>query len=155
MSENILSVIPADPFWQPAPEAADAAMEVLQRLTPQLEGFVTTEYRISWHEEVAAVDCGENLQRIGCSACDEAIGLEWWCDLLEDRFETGFTDLVVAVPCCGANVSLTDLGYDWPCGFARFELEVWNPNRDGLTDAELAEVAAALGSDIRQILAHI
>jgi hypothetical protein len=155
MSDNVLSVIPADLDWQPTSEAADAAMAVLQRLAPQLDGFVTTEYRTTWHEQVAAVDCGGNLERIECPACQNAIDVDWWADLLEERFETGFTNLTVTVPCCGAEVSLNDLRYDWPCGFARFELEAWNPNRDWLTADELAQLAAALGCDVRQVLAHI
>ena len=70
-------------------------------------------------------------------------------------FEAGFATLTVTVPCCGGQVSLNDLRYDWPCGFARFELEAWNPNRDRLTADELAQLAAALGCEVRQILAHI
>lgn len=39
MSDNILSIIPADSDWQPTAEAADAAMAVLRRLAPQLDGL--------------------------------------------------------------------------------------------------------------------
>jgi hypothetical protein len=155
VSDNILSVIPTDPYWQPSAEAADAAMAALKRLAPQLGGFVTTEYRMSRHDQVTLVDCGANLERIECPVCEGAIEVGWWFHLLEERGETGFADMVVRVPCCGAEVGLNDLRYDWPCGFARFELEVWNPNRDWLTDAELAEIAAALGSEVRQVFAHI
>lgn len=155
MSDNILSIIPADPHWQPAAETADAAMSVFRRLAPQLDGFVTTEYRITWHDQVTAVDCGANLERIECPVCQNAVDVEWWADLLEERFETGFANLIVTVPCCSAEVSLDDLHYDWPCGFARFELEAWNPNRGWLSADELAELSTALGFDVRQILAHI
>ena len=155
MSDNVLSVIPADPFWQLTSEAADAAMAVLRRLAPQLDGFVTTEYRTTWHEKVAAVDCGANPGRIECPACQNTIDVDWWADPLEERSETGFANLNVPVPCCGAEVSLNDLRYDWPCGFARFELEAWNPNRDWLSADELAQIAAVLGCDVRQVLAHI
>lgn len=130
-------------------------MAVFRRLAPQLDGFVTTEYRISWHEQVTAVDCGATLERIECPVCQDAVDVEWWAVLLEERVEAGFANLTVPAPCCSAEVSLNELHYDWPCGFARFELEVWNPNRDWLTAAELAELAAALGCDVRQILAHI
>jgi hypothetical protein len=91
------------------------------------------------------------------SSSRPAIDVEWWAHLLEERLATGFTNLTVTVPCCGAEVTLNDLHYDWPCGFARFELEAWNPNRDRdwLTADELAQLAAALGCDVTQILAHI
>src|SRR2546423_660429 len=114
MSDNILSIIPADPGWQPTSEAADAAMAVLRRLVPQLDGFVTTEYRTTWHERVAAVDCGANLERIECPACQNGIDVEWWADLLAERFGIGFTNLAVTVPGCGAEVSLHDLRHDCP-----------------------------------------
>ena len=81
MSDDILSIIPADPDWQPTAEAADAAMAALRRLAPQLDGFVTTEYRTTWHEKVAAVDCGANLERIECPAYRNAIDFELWADL--------------------------------------------------------------------------
>ena len=76
-------------------------------------------------------------------------------DLLEERFEDGFEDLSATVPCCGRPTTLDEHDYDWPCGFARFELAVWSPGRDWLTDQELSMLARALGHPVRQILAHI
>lgn len=29
------------------------------------------------------------------------------------------------------NINLTILKFDWPAGFARFELSIWNPGVDG------------------------
>ncbi len=34
-----------------------------------------------------------------------------------------FRDLVVTIPCCGVPISLNDLNYDLPAGFARFILQ--------------------------------
>jgi hypothetical protein len=59
------------------------------------------------------------------------------------------------VPCCDALVSLNDLTYDWPVGFARFELEAWNPQRGWLTDEELLQLSTVLDCQVRQIMAHI
>jgi hypothetical protein len=61
------------------------------------------------------------------------------------------------VPCCGALVSLDTLRFDWPCGFARFEIAVRNPARGEyeFTSEELDMLAAILGHPVRQILAHI
>jgi hypothetical protein len=50
---------------------------------------------------------------------------------------------------------LNDLDYDWPVGFARFELAAWEPERDRLTAGGLAQIAQALGHDVRQIMTHI
>lgn len=48
------------------------------------------------------------------------------------------------------------LRYDWPVGFARFEVCAMNPRRARyeLDAGELDELAALLGHPITQILAH-
>ncbi|WP_181387329.1 hypothetical protein [Streptomyces sp. Act143] len=61
----------------------------------------------------------------------------------------------MSVPCCGAATTLDRLDYDWPCGFARFEIAVRNPETGGLSEEQLASVAQALGHPVRQIQAHI
>jgi len=60
------------------------------------------------------------------------------------------------VPCCGAVVALDSLRYDWPVGFARFEVCAMNPSRARyeLGGAELDELAGLLGHPVAQILAH-
>jgi hypothetical protein len=95
------------------------------------------EVEITWHDSVALVACGQNLMKISCPRCADEVDSRWWMDLVSDGYEAGFDDLNVTVPCCEALVSLNDLTYDWPVGFARFELEAWNPQRGWLTDEEL------------------
>jgi hypothetical protein len=156
MSDTILSVIPTDPRWQPDPARAEHARSVVAGLLPmERPGF--HELKVTWHAQVAVVDCGENLQRISCPHCAAEIDTEWWRDLLEERFRLreGFDDLTATLPCCRGSTSLTDLDYDWPCGFARFEIEIWNPDRDWFTDEELVSIAQAIGHPVRQIMAHI
>ncbi|MFJ9771450.1 hypothetical protein ACIRVF_09410 [Kitasatospora sp. NPDC101157] len=152
MSDDVLSVIPTDPSWQPEPVAAARARAVLAELLGEDED---AELEVTWHERTAAVDCGENLERIGCPHCGGSITLGWWGALLEEHAEDGFATLAVTAPCCGAATTLDALEYDWPCGFARFELEVWNPAQPWFTEAQLAAVGAALGHPVRQIRAHL
>ena len=158
MSDTILSVIPTDPRWQPDPTRAEHARSVVAGLLP-LErcGLGFDEIKVTWHAQVAAVDCGENIQRISCPHCAAEIDIRWWSDLLEERVCSGenFDDLSATLPCCRVSASLTDLDYDWPCGFARFEIEIWNPDRDWFTGDELASIAQAIGHPVRQIMAHI
>ena len=154
MSKNVLSIIPTDPRWQPEPDAAARARELLAQLAPNPDR-TDDELTAEWHETITVVDCGSNLERISCPLCGSAIDTEWWGDLLEERFEDGFDDLSVDMPCCGRRTMLDRLDYDWPCGFARFELAVWSPGRDWLTDQELSMVGQVLGHPVRQILAHI
>lgn len=155
MSDNVLSVIPIDPRWQPSPQQADCARDLLTQLAPHDPDRLDWELRTEWHETITVVDCGANLERITCPLCAAGIDTEWWGDLLEERCDEGFDDLAATVPCCGARTALDELRYDWPCGFARFEPALWNPGRDLLTDEELEALGQALGHPVRQILAHI
>ncbi|MCQ9181141.1 hypothetical protein KMT30_19260 [Streptomyces sp. IBSBF 2953] len=155
MSDNVLSVIPTDPRWQPDEAAADRAAALLIRLVPEDDAGLDTEIDVEWYDAVMAVDCGEHLERIGCPRCGAAVSDLWYGDLLEAHCDDGFVTLDVEVPCCGAATSLDALEYDRPCGFARFEIAAWNPDREPLDDGELADLGKALGHPVRQILARI
>lgn len=155
MSEDVLSVIPTDPYWQPDQAAADRTAALVAEWEPGTrDGDVDVD--VSWHEGLGVVDCGQNLERITCPDCRTSIDIEWWAGLLQAHCEDGFTTLDVRVPCCGSSTSLDRLDYDWPCGFARFEIAIWNPGRRiWFSDQELTALGAALGHPVRQIRAHI
>ncbi|MFD1930654.1 MULTISPECIES: hypothetical protein [Nonomuraea] len=155
MSDDVLSVIPTDPHWQPSKAAADRAAAIVADLAPGTPGGVDVEIDVTWHDTLTVVDCGQNLERIGCPHCGASIDTEWWAALLEANCEDGFATLAVEVPCCGVESTLDALDYDWPCGFARFEIAIWNPDRIWFTDEELAALGAVLGHPVRQIRAHI
>ncbi|MQY10087.1 hypothetical protein SRB5_01910 [Streptomyces sp. RB5] len=156
MSDDVLSIIPSDPRWQPDHEAAESTVALVETLAPGApDGDVDVEIETTWHDGVTLVDCGANLERIGCPLCREAIDTEWWRDLMDTRCDDGFATLVVEVPCCGGSTTLDALDYDWPCGFASFEVAVWNPGRASFSDKELAAVADVLGHPVRQIWARI
>ena len=154
MSDDVLSVIPTDPQWQPTREAGEQTAAIAGQLAASLHDF-DAEMDVTWHETITVVDCGQNLSRIVCGRCRAEIDTDWWGDLLEERLETGFDDLVVRLPCCGAESSLNDLHYDWPCGFAKFEIAIWNPGINWFADDELTLLAETLGHPVRQIRAHI
>ncbi|MFD9405784.1 hypothetical protein ACFWBN_02005 [Streptomyces sp. NPDC059989] len=155
MSEDVLSIIPTDPRWQPDRDAADCAVSLVEELAPAVVDGVDVEIDVTWHDAVTVVDCGGNLERIGCPLCRASIDTEWWTDLLESQGDDGFTTLAVEVPCCGKPTTLDALDYDWPCGFARFEIAVWNPERPWFSDDELTALAEALGHPVTQIRARI
>ncbi|MFC1431382.1 hypothetical protein ACEZDB_12075 [Streptacidiphilus sp. N1-3] len=155
MSDNVLSVIPTDPYWQPDRIAGDRALAIVTALTPGAPDGIEVDIDMTWHDTVTVVDCGVNLERISCPHCNASIDTQWWSDLLEEHDEEGFATLDVDVPCCGASTSLDVLDYDWPCGFARFEIAVWNPERPWFSDEELTALSTALGHPVRQIRAHI
>ncbi len=155
MSADVLSIIPTDPYWQPSRDAGDRAAAIAAELAPGHPDGIDVEIDVSWHDTVTVVDCGENLERIGCPRCAAQIDTDWWGDLLEERFETGFDNLAVPLPCCGAEVSLNELDYDWPCGFAKFEIAIWDPERAWFTDEELTLIGQTMGHPVRQVRAHL
>jgi hypothetical protein len=154
MSDDVLSVIPTDPHWQPERPAADRATALVTALTGGLGADTDVEIDVDWYDVPSVVDSAQNLGRIGCPHCRGAIDLAWWRDLVEE-YEDGFPDLSVTVPCCGATTSLDTLDFDRPCGFARFEIAAWNPELSWLTEDQLTAVGQALGHPVRQIRAHI
>ncbi|MFI1072547.1 hypothetical protein [Streptomyces puniciscabiei] len=160
MSDDILSVIPADPHWQPAPDAGKRAAALVLELvsgSPDDADPDDVELDVDWYEAITAVDCGSNLLSIRCPHCDRSIDPEWYRDLLDtyDERGAGLPTLHITTPCCSTATSLDRLDYDSPCGFARFEIAAWNPQRPPLTPEELTTVGRALGHPVRQILAHI
>lgn len=149
MSETILRLIPTDPRWQPAPDAARTATEVFAALVPR-----AAEVAARFFAELVFCDPGSNLERVGCPACGSELALDWWSVQMERSAATTFSDLGVTTPCCGARTSLDDLAYDWPAGFARYELSARDPDRDRLGDAELTAVGQVLGHPLRQVVAR-
>lgn len=155
VSDDVLSVIPTDPHWQPEPAAAERAASLAEDLALGLPDGVDVEIDVTWHDALTVVDCGQNLQKIRCPQCGASIDTGWWADLLEAHCDDGFVTLAVVVPCCGAATSLNALEYDWPCGFARFEIAIWNPERAWFSDEELTAIGDALGHPVQQVRAHI
>ena len=154
VSDFYIRLIPTDNQWQPAPESAAAATSYVAGLFSGPEDDVD-EVEHEFYDQITLIDAGENTTRMSCSNCAGDIDVHWFFDLVEENGER-FDSLDVRVPCCGAIVALDSLRYDWPVGFARFEVCAMNPTRAKyeLDAAELADVAALLGHPVTQILAH-
>jgi hypothetical protein len=154
VSDAYIRLVPTDRNWQPTPEAATAAAAYVARLFSGPDNAVE-EVSPEFYDRVTLIDAGENTTHITCSRCAGDINVEWFFDLVEENGES-FDRLDVTVPCCGALVSLDTLRYDWPVGFARFEVSAMNPTRPKyeLDAEELAHVGALLGHPVVQVLAH-
>ncbi|MGW4698822.1 hypothetical protein [Streptomyces sp. NPDC004285] len=129
MSDNYLTVIPTDPYWQPSEDAADRAAVVLSGM---LSDDARRGLEAKWHDSVEVVHCFANLKRISCPRCGTALAPDWWGDAVSQCYDEGFSTLMVTVPCCDIETSLNELVYDWPMGFARFRIEV--VSEPGLAD---------------------
>jgi hypothetical protein len=149
VSDYYLRLIPTDPTWQPDEAAARRAAETLAALVPDADPPVVKLY-----EEVTFIDQGGNFARVLCPACGAELPPPWWSQRMDDAFATRFARLTVETPCCGVRVSLNDLTYDWPAGFARAELSVLGPPAGGLSEPQLARVGRELGHPLRQVIAR-
>ena len=154
MSDNYLRLIPKDPAWQPTAQAAQRTVEALAPLVP---GADTVE--AEFLDQVTFIDQGANLERVLCPSCRAELDPDWWSAEMArgggaELGDQTFTDLAVTTPCCSAATSLNDLVYEWPAGFASFEVAVLNPQRGWLEPDELSRLGDLLGHPLRQVMAH-
>lgn len=154
MSDDWIRLIPTQATWEPASAAAEAATAHVKSLFAAPVG-TADEVAHTFHGEVALIDSGVNTESVRCPACDSVIDLGWVFDVVDARSDD-LSNLEVCVPCCGAGANLNDLDYDWPMGFARFEIGVFNGSRDRyeLDQTEPDQVGSFLGHAVRQVLAH-
>ena len=148
MSDNILKLIPTSPECVPSDAALQQARALIASLFPG-----ANEIDLKATAEVRFVDQGENWERVLCPVCGNELDPGWWRKAMHTAHRTGFTDLSVKLPCCGAVSSLNDLHYEWPAGFARFVIKVYNPGAD-IADRDLRLLEKSLGCELRKIWAH-
>nr|MDT0658676.1 hypothetical protein [Micromonospora sp. DSM 115978] len=157
MSDLYLRVILDDPRWQPTAEAAGRAVEYVAGLFAGPRAHVESVEPV-FYERIMLIDAGQYMEDVFCPRCDAAIGLDWFWDLLRGesgglRVDPTIGDLDVTVPCCGCPLTLPELRFEAPVGFARFEVSARNWTRDAweLSDEELATAGEILGHPVTQI----
>ena len=160
MSDDVLKLIPADPDFVPPVAAQLAAREALEQHFPD-----GGEGEVQDYGHVTYIDQGENLEAVLCRACGTRLPLhgsaaaernmDWWYASFDAIAGEDFAGVTAAMPCCGKSVPLTSLQFDWPGGFARFELCIWNPGvAENLAPEEVAKFEAILGCKLLQVRAH-
>lgn len=100
------------------------------------------------------VDCGSNLEEIKCPLCSAILDFGWWGESMEKAGENEFADLTVTLPCCGQNSTLHKLEYHFPCGFARAEFVIRNPEKE-LSDGAVKQIEELAGLPVQVIHSHI
>ena len=148
ISDCIVKILPADPFCRvPAGALRDA------------KTFLETHLRCDFVEMEANdtpvfVDCGANLERISCPLCGAEIDFAWWGEVMDSASENAFAVLEAEMPCCQKKVSLNDLNYDFPCGFACCFVSIFNPEQD-VDDKLIGAVRDIWGVNVRVVKAHL
>ena len=139
VSDDIVKLVPRDPEFVPGAEAQGAAHASLTRFLPLAD---EVSCRVS--DSPQFIDQGENFERVRCPMCGAELE-DWWTGAMEAAYDgRGFPSLAITVPCCGSKSSLNELTYDWPAGFARFELRALNPGAE-LKKEQMAEIEQLLG----------
>ena len=155
MSAEVLKLVPADPNYSPSMEAEQKAGDLLAQLHSDPD-CVSVER----HEGVQFVDAGENGPgEIKCPACAAVLEVDWWGEAMNSAYSVdGFDNLVVTLPCCGADSSLNDLGYEEPVAFAKYEILIQEPLQfmpaSGPDPTTLAKLESLLGCKFRQVWAR-
>ncbi len=151
MSENYLKLIPNNPQFVPAEDAQIQVVNLLERLLPYAD-----ERSVWVTSEIAFVDPGGNLNAVYCPNCgSELLASGWWQQAMDKAYANRFRDLSVQMPCCGTALSLDNLRYEWPAGFARSWIEIRNPGVIELTARQIKKIEKAFGCPLRVIWSHI
>ena len=149
MSDNWITLIPTDPNLQPTAESAERARTLLTSFVPRAQ-----EIELEFTDNPQFIGPCGNWEGVACPACG-ANAEPWWSDAVGRAYVTGFTDLSVTAPCCNARLSLNDLNYIPPAGFARFVLSAQNPYVEDLSPPQMQQLETCLGCRLRRIWAHI
>ncbi len=147
MSDDWLFVIPSDPEYVPSPATQQMAFALFASFVAKADDLAFRET-----ETVEFISPGENFESVTCPVCGADLG-EWWQQAVQSAYANEFSDLIVEVPCCGAQGSLNDLNYSWPAGFARFRLQARNPTGD-VDDTQLGLLANVMKCELRKIKAR-
>ena len=160
MSDDYLKIIPTAPEHVPPKSRHQLALTLLETFLPDGEEFEAQVY-----DKTEFIDQGENIEAVICPSCTKRSTLDhstddnpivtWWYDLAESMEDADVTKIITEMPCCRQRVRLMDIEFDWPAGFARFELNVMNPNvRGNLTIPQLEQLETILGCPLKQVRAH-
>lgn len=123
MSDIIYKIIPEIfDFYPVDTKDIDGAVKVLKM-------YVKAD-KISWKsfENPTFIDCGSNFDSVLCPLCGESISIDVWQEMMSLCYErSSFNNLDILLPCCNNRSTLNNLKYQMDCGFAKFVIEVLNP----------------------------
>jgi hypothetical protein len=144
MSDMYLRLIPKDPAYVPGGLTLPEAFARFCALVPKAR-----DVHYSIYKTPTFVDMGGMLDRISCPNCKRDLELDWWSQAEHQAWQNQHQDLQVVVSCCNTEISLNDLIYEMPAGYARFVLQACNPAIDGLPKTEITKLERMLGCELK------
>jgi len=148
MSDSIFKIFPTDPTFVPTPDKVSTLKTYFSTHQNQLE------WQINISDEINFIDPGENFETIRCPLCDALIDGELWQEMMDQSYQSRFTNMDILTPCCQQQSSLNHLNYHFPAGFARFVIEILNPSSLNQIDL-LAVVKQITSTALRTTTAYI
>jgi hypothetical protein len=148
MSSYQITLIPADPNYVPPADAQEAARKLLETFVPEADE-VTAETR----DQLDFHTGNGNWSGVLCPFCGADIQ-DWFFAKVDEKYADAWRDLSVITPCCGKQVSLNDMNFVWPAGFALFSLEAQEPNIYDLEPTKIQVLENTLGCKLRRIWVH-
>jgi hypothetical protein len=149
ISVVVLYAIPTDPQWVPDADHEAAAVAVFGRQVPH-DGDI----EVIREGGVRFYDAGEGFETARCPVCRTIVAVNpsdmgWLVEQFDlCSSEAGFWPIDAVAPCCEAVVSLNDLDYQWPQGFAS-----WSMGAVNAQTWELAEPERRVGNRTRSFRA--
>ncbi|MEL7149368.1 MAG: hypothetical protein AAGK71_01475 [Pseudomonadota bacterium] len=146
MSDRFLVVIPADPHAE-MPATANALRDALENLAD------TDEARLKDYGKLQFIDAGKLAESVTCPKCSHGLPAEEWRNWMNRDWhaEDGFHLHEIEVPCCGEKMTLNDLSYDAPQGFARWIVSARVMERGLLNGEELKHLEKLAGIPLTAI----
>lgn len=121
MSDYNLYIIPSHPFTKIPYDTLHETLVYLKNTFP------ADTIEIIQNENPEFIDCGENLEEIRCPICGKELSLDWWSEEMIQHASIHYENLDIITPCCKKKISLNDLYYHFPCGFACTYIRMMNP----------------------------
>jgi hypothetical protein len=151
VSDIIYKIIPETYDYYPAEAISiDGAVRILKM-------YIKAD-NISWtgFDNPAFINSGSNFESVCCPFCEEIIDMDDWQEMMSLSYEKSqFTDLDILLPCCGKMSTLNNLKYQSDCGFAKFVIEVLNPEYPPCKH-DLYEASKCFGKlSLRMVIATI
>ena len=147
MSDTILKIIPTEPIYVPDSLSENKCRIYLEKL------FDANQVELLQTQDVEFIDPAQNFEQVFCDVCDSTIDLEYWSKIVDNAFLNKFNDLTFLAPCCGSRTSLNSLRYEMPAGFAKFSIQIMNPNIE-LSNQNMHKLQAILNTPLRTIWTH-
>ncbi len=146
MADRFLVVIPVDPK-APLPETSDAVRGALANIAG------TTQARVKDYGKLQFIDAGLNAQSITCPTCQQDVAEDQWHMWMQEDWHgaEGFHLHKHQMPCCGATLTVNDLLYDAPQGFARWFIGARTEREGLLAPEELSQLEAVAGLPLKAI----